>query len=143
MLDTIRPLFYIFVIIANFYIYKFVISLERQRSCPYNSGWKPENLKLLAQIGIIIGMANLFLPCNTVLYKIPLVGTGLAILLFGIVIMEIFTLVMLTKSLSDEPDARKQCQLDQYSGFVRRINSIPLIQLIIYSIIIVIALLYL
>lgn len=124
MLDILRPIFYVFIIGSNFYIYKFVKSLDAQPGCPATIGWKPTNLRLLSQLGIGLGIVNLFMPCNSVLYKIPLIGSVFSLLMLAIVFMQIISLYLYCKSLLGE--YKDKCTLDRYSGFVQKINSTPL-----------------
>ena len=141
MLDILRPIFYVFIIGSNFYIYKFVKSLDEQPGCPANTGWKPTNLRLLSQLGIGLGTINLFMPCNSVLYKIPLIGSVFSVLMLAVVFMQIISLYLYSKSLLGE--YKDKCDLDRYSGFVKKINAAPLSYIAGFTIGITIGLLYL
>jgi hypothetical protein len=139
MMELISALFYIFIISANLYIYKFIKSLESQPNCPAN--WKSTNLRLLSQLGICIGIINLFMPCNTTLYKIPIIGTGFSLLILLITVMQILTLYWFCKELTT--DYKDKCVLDRYTNFTKKINEMSFKYIFWIAIGISIALLYL
>ncbi len=140
MLDTIRPIFYVVIIIGNYYIYKLVKSIETQSDCPLNTGWRIDNLKLLSNISIVLAFINLFIPCNTFLYKIPIIGSIFSVILFGIVFMQIFTLTSFSKDLIGQ---KTKCQLDRYSSIINKINNMTFTHVILFGLGLSIILLYL
>jgi hypothetical protein len=108
---TARLIFYILFILLNFTVLGIVDNLQKQDKCQCNTGWKPENLKLISQIGIFIGFINIILPINKTLYSIPLINTAFSILCLCVILMYFFTMVRYFRNLRQLDKCRNTCKI--------------------------------
>jgi uncharacterized metal-binding protein len=140
---TIRIILYSLFILFNFTVLGIITNLQNQDKCKCNTGWKPENIKLISQLGIFIGIINIILPINKTLYSIPIVNTIFSVLCLCIILMYIFTMVRYFRYLRKTEKCRISCKIDNTNeGFVNAISTINTGYIILISIIITILILY-
>ena len=140
-MKLLRNIFYILFILINYYLNSFIKSIIDQKNCPCNTGWKVENLKVLSQLGIFIGIINFFIPLNKSLYKIPLVSTIFSILLLIIICAEIFILTRFSRNLIKLKKC-KGCNIDGFEYIINYCKNLSLFYTIFISISVTICLLY-
>jgi len=139
-----RPIFYIVFICANYYIYSMVNEFKKQPECGCATGWQPENLLLLSQLAMLLGIINLLLPLNKSLYKIPLVSNLFSIGLLCVVFIQMFTLSRFVRALNNRDDCNEsKCKPGQYQPIVNSISTWSLSTVGLLSLGITICLLYL
>lgn len=143
MLKLLKILFYICFITFNIYIYNFVTSLKNQKECLCNNDWKPENLKLVAQFGIMLGVLNLILPFNKTLYSIPLISTVVSVLLLGLMFMKLFTISRYSHVLTNNNKCKKTCKTDGYEQIINLSSKLSITNILLISVGLTIILLYL
>ena len=140
---TLRFVFYGLFILLNFTILGIIENLQKQDSCKCNTGWKPENLKMISNIGIIIGIINIILPINKTLYEIPIISTVFSIICLGIVFMYLFSAVRYFRNLRQLEKCRKTCKIRKSDeSFVNFVSTINTLYIVIIGFIITILMLY-
>jgi hypothetical protein len=144
MANIIKLIFYVCFILLCLTVLGIVNNLQSQDNCQCNTGWKPENLKLISQIGILIGIINLIIPLNRTLYKIPLISVVFSILCLGVIIMYIFTMVRYFRNLKKINKCKTTCKLNKKDeGFINIISNTTTFNIILIGVIITICMLYL
>lgn len=119
-----RPIFYIGFIASNYYIYAMVQHFKQQPTCGCATGWQPENLLLLSQLSMVLGVINLLLPLNRALYRIPLISTIFSVGLLLVVFVELFTLTRFVRALKNRPDCQEPlCRPGDYSSIVDMVST--------------------
>lgn len=131
-MKVIKTGFYVGLILLNYWIYSLVLQLQEQSDCLCNSGWRIENIKMIAILTMLISFVNLFIPLNKTLYKIPVVST---IITFGIVLtlfMQLFLMIRLGRQLNTE-QCKDTCDINWIFEYIRNlsIGSIFVVSLII------------
>jgi hypothetical protein len=143
MIKWLKNIFYILFIAINYYIYDFTNHIQSQDKCECRTGWKIENLKLLSLLCMIMGIANLLIPLNKVIYNIPLISgifsIGLLILLF----VELFSLVRLCRNLVNNKECSETCQVEGFENLIKNSYNLSISICIGIAIVIAIGLLYL
>jgi len=143
-MNIIRIVFYSIFIIICFIILGIIDNLQKQDNCECNTGWKPENIKLISQLGIFVGGINLLIPLNKMLYSIPLISSIFSILTLGIIIMYIFTMVRYFRNLNKLEKCKKTCKINKNDeGFINIISNTSTLNILIISFILGICMLYL
>lgn len=143
-MKLIKSGFYIVFIFLCFTILGIVEHLQKQNECECNTGWKPENLKLISQVGIVLGGINLLIPLNKTLYSIPLVSGVFSILVLGVIIMYLFTMVRYFRNLRQQDKCRKTCKIKGGNeGFINMVSTISTVNILLIAFVIGIGLLYL
>jgi hypothetical protein len=61
---------------GNLQITNFINHLEKQKNCPCSTGWKITNGKFISSLLFIVGLVNIFISANKILYGIPLIGSS-------------------------------------------------------------------
>lgn len=141
---TLRFIFYGLFILLNFTILGIIDNLQKQDKCECNTGWKPENLKLISNIGIVLGIVNILLPINKTLYSIPIISTIFSILCLGIVFMYLFTAVRYFRNLRQLDKCRKTCTIRKSDEpFVNFVSTLDTLYIVIIGAILAILILYL
>ena len=142
MKTIIKYLFYLAFILANFYLNSFVKAILEQEKCGCKTGWKIENLKLLSELSIFLGIINLVIPLNKTLYKIPMVGMIFSYGLLLILFMELFILVRYSRNLIKLKKCNG-CNIDGFQSIVFNCQDLSLYNIILISGAVTVALLYL
>jgi hypothetical protein len=143
-MKLIRTIFYVAFIFICFTVLGIVDFLQKQDECECNTGWKPENLKLISQVGIFIGGLNLLIPLNKSLYSIPLISSIFSILTLGVLIMYFFTMVRYFRNISNIDKCRKTCKIKKGDeNFINIVSNINTVNILLISFIIGIGMLYL
>jgi hypothetical protein len=139
LLKITNILFYILIIIANYWVYSIILELQEQEDCLCNSGWRIENIKMISILTIGIAIINIFIPLNKTLYKIPVIST---ILTFGIIIIifaQLFLVIRLSRQLNTS-----QCQdTCDINPFFTNIRDLSLGTLFMLSLVLAVGFLYL
>lgn len=88
----------------------FLNTLKRQPNCPCGEGWRVENGIIIANLLILVSIANLIISLNKIIYKIPLIGTAY----MGLYGLFIFMLLYILSSISHELDDGKckECKIE-------------------------------
>jgi len=144
-MKVLKTGFYISFIILCFTVLGIVEHLQKQDKCECNTGWKPENLKLISQLGIVLGGINLIIPLNKSLYSIPIISTFFSILVVGVISMYLFTLVRYFRNLKTMDKCRNTCTIKKGNeGFINFVTSSSnTINIILIAFVMAIAMLYL
>jgi hypothetical protein len=143
-MKLIKSAFYIAFIFLCFTVLGIVEHLQQQDNCECNTGWKPENLKLISQIGIVLGGINLLLPLNKTLYSIPLVSGIFSILVLGVIVMYLFTMVRYFRNLRQQDSCRKTCKVKSGNeGFINMVSTSSTVNILLVAFVIGIGMLYL
>lgn len=143
-MKLVKSVFYIAFIFLCFTVLGIINNLQNQENCECNTGWKPENIKLISQLGIFLGGINLLIPLNKTLYSIPLISSIFSILIIGIIIMYLFTLVRYFRNLRQQEKCRKTCSIKTVNeGFINKISTTTTINIVLFAFIISIGMLYL
>jgi hypothetical protein len=138
-IKLIKIIFYILVIIFNYWIYSIILSLQEQKDCLCNSGWRIENIKIISIATIIISFINIFIPLNKVLYKIPILSTLLTFGVILIVFSQLFMIMRLGRQLNTA-----QCQdTCNINPLFENIRNLSMGTIFILSLIIAVGFLYL
>lgn len=141
---TLRLIFYGLFILLNFTVLGIIEYLQKQDKCQCNTGWKPENLKLISNLGIFLAIINILLPLNKTLYNIPIISTIFCILCLCIILMYLFTLVRYLRSLRQIEKCRTTCKIRKNDeGFINYISTLNTFYIISISCILTILMLYL
>lgn len=121
-----------------------VNEFKKQPDCGCATGWQPENLILLSQVAMVLGIVNLLLPFNKSLYKIPLVSNLFSVGLLCVVFIQMFTLSRFVRALNNRDDCKApKCMPGQYQTVVDSISTWSLSTVGLLSLGITIGLLYL
>ena len=142
-LKIIKNIFYIVFILSNYYVYSLVLNIQNQKGCECKTGWKVENLKLISQLAMVLGIINLLIPFNKTLYQIPIISNIFSIGLLAIIFMEIFTLTRFIRNLVNNTKCSETCSVSEYEGFVNMTSDWSVTTVCILTLIITIGLLYL
>lgn len=143
MLKLLKICFYIGFIGFNIFVFNFVKSLQSQKDCLCNNDWKPENLKLVSQFGIVLGIINLVLPLNKTLYTIPIISSVVSILLLALVFMKLFTIARYSHTLNNNEQCKKTCNISGYETVTNLASKLSIMNILIISFGLTIMLLYL
>lgn len=107
--DELRPFFYAGFGLLNYYIYRFVTSLNEQSgSCP--EGWKTGNLRLISQVAMAMAVVNLLIRFNPTVYGFPFIGGAFGLITLALVAMETYSLYWLCSELKQWP----KCETGRY-----------------------------
>lgn len=140
----IKSGFYVAFIFLCFTVLGIVEHLQKQDECECNTGWKPENLKLISQVGIVLGGINLLIPLNKTLYSIPLVSSIFSILVLGIIVMYLFTMVRYFRNLRQQENCRKTCKIKKENeAFINIVSTYSTVNILLVAFVIGIGMLYL
>ena len=143
-MKLIKSGFYVAFIFLCFTVLGIVNHLQKQDECECNSGWKPENLKLISQVGIVLGGINLLIPLNKSLYSIPLISGIFSILVLGVIVMYLFTMVRYFRNLRQQEKCRKTCKVNSGSeGFINMVSTTSTVNILLVAFVIGIGMLYL
>jgi hypothetical protein len=143
-MKLIKTTFYVAFIFLCFTVLGIVEHLQKQDECECNTGWKPENLKLISQVGIILGGINLLIPLNKTLYSIPLISGIFSILVLGVIAMYLFTMVRYFRNLRQQEKCRKTCKVKTNTeGFINILSTTNTLNIVLVAFVIGIGMLYL
>jgi hypothetical protein len=112
LLTIVRIAFNIFFAYGNLQITNFINHLEKQKNCPCSTGWKITNGKFISSLLFIVGLVNIFISANKILYSIPLIGSGYVFIFVFMLFMELFIMTRITKNLQEE-----ECKGCNINGF--------------------------
>jgi putative Mn2+ efflux pump MntP len=138
-INNIKIIFYILILIANYWIYSIIIELQEQKNCLCNSGWRIENIKMISILTIGISLINIFIPLNKALYKIPVIST---VITFGVVLV-IFSQLFLVVRLSRQLNTAKCQDTCNINPVFSNIRNLSLGTLFIISLVLSVGFLYL
>lgn len=141
-MGLLRNVFYTVFICTNYYLNTFVASIIEQEKCKCKTGWKIENLKVLSQLAIFLGIVNLFIPLNKTLYKIPLVSMFFSYGLLLIIFLEIFLLIRFSRNLRNLKKC-KGCNTNGFEFLINNCQNLSMFFTLVISIIVTICLLHL
>ena len=102
LLTIVRIAFNIFFAYGNLQITNFINHLEKQKDCPCSTGWKITNGKFISSLLFIVGLVNIFISANKILYSIPLIGSSYVFIFVFMLFMELFIMTRITKNLQEE-----------------------------------------
>jgi hypothetical protein len=143
-MELIRSIFYLIFIIICFVVLGIIQFLQNQNECECNTGWKPENIKLISQVGIFIGIINILIPMNKTLYNIPIISAIFSILMLCIILMYIFTMVRYFRNLKTIEKCRNTCKIKKTDEtFINVISNTNTFNIVIIALLICICMLYL
>lgn len=143
MKDTLKLVFYIVFIIGNYVIFDFTNHIQNQDKCECRTGWKIENLKIISILSMIMGVANILLPLNQLVYNIPLVSGFFSIGILTLLFVEIFSLVRLVRNLVNDEKCSDTCQVTGYEHIIKSTYDLSLSVCVFVAFVIAIGLLYL
>jgi len=143
MKDTAKYLFYIIFIIGNYVVYDFTNHIQNQDACECRTGWKIENLKMISILSMIMGIVNLVLPLNQLVYNIPLISGFFSIGILTLLFVEIYSLVRLVRNLVNDEKCSDTCQVTGYEHIIKTTYDLSLSVCVFVAFAIAIGLLYL
>lgn len=143
MKDTAKFVFYIIFIIGNYVVYDFTNHIQNQDTCECRTGWKIENLKMISILSMIMGIVNLVLPLNQLVYNIPLISGFFSIGILTLLFVEIFSLVRLVRNLVNDEKCSDTCQVTGYEHIIKTTYDLSLSVCVFIAFAIAIGLLYL
>lgn len=141
LLTIIRIAFNIFFAYGNLQITNFINHLEKQKNCPCSTGWKITNGKFISSLLFIVGLVNIFISANKILYSIPLIGSSYVFIFVFMLFMELFIMTRLTKNLQEEEC--KNCDVKGYKSICKLFRKRNTTDCIYVSIIVSIVFFYL
>ena len=118
-------------LIANAFINK--LAKNDPDICPCASGWRIVNGKFISSVLFIVSVINIFIPVNTFINNIPLIGSG------GIILHIFFNLILfyIINSLCrqlNEPENAKCKYIEGFKYMQYIIANIPLSYILISAI---------
>lgn len=120
-LKVIRTGFYVGLLILNYWIYSLVLELQEQKDCLCNSGWRIENIKMIAILTMLMSLINVFIPLNKALYKIPVVSTLMTFGAVLIVFVQLFLLIRLSRQLNTA-QCQDTCDINWIFEYIRNLS---------------------
>jgi hypothetical protein len=119
-------------LIIQIYIYKLLEYIEEQgENCPCSSGWKLAQVKLITNIMILLNVINMFVPLNSGLHNIPLIGGSISLIYLLLLSLELVLVSSITKEF-DTPNC-KDCNTEEYQSIVNFFQGSSYIGCIVYA----------
>jgi hypothetical protein len=87
-------------------------TVDKQDSCSCAQSWKSKLLAVFCYMIIIMAAINLFVPLNSLISKIPLIGNLFSLILVIILALQIW----LTTSVFSDIDGCKSCEISGMSA---------------------------
>ena len=117
----IKTIFYIALIILNYWTYYLILELQEQKECLCNSGWRIENIKMISIATILLSILNIFIPLNKMLYNIPVVSTIMTFVMVFILFAQFFMMKRLSRQLNTA-QCQDTCDINWVFEYIRNIS---------------------
>jgi hypothetical protein len=121
----------IILLVSNAYINE--ISKSDPKLCPCASGWRITNGKLISSFLFFISIANIFVPVNSFISQIPLIGSGGILIYMLMLSVLIYILNSISRQL-DTPECKDCSNVNGFAGFKKILSGQSMTNLMIFSI---------
>ena len=139
----LRIIFSIVFTLLCLYLTQFITEIS-EKKCPLASSLYISNGKLLCSLLIVIGIINIFIPINTFLASIPILGSSYILLFILVLFTTFFILKRIVSNLYESEN--KSCMVKiskSYKSLTKFINNRSITECIYFTFILSILFFYL